>query len=156
MQRQSGPGDVSRGFESLACGVEAVTCDDAVRGNAPHSNGLAIRADNVLEGTILVQESISPKIAYDHSLLAYTYKKGLARFVPIIQSRKAPIAINESVRKLGRIAREDVVADNHAVIVESTSIGLLCSGKVWHCMECAVAVAFEDVEISVGILIFAQ
>src|SRR6266487_3020066 len=156
MQRQSGPGDVSRGFESLACGVEAVTCDDAVRGNAPHNNGSAVREDNVLKRAILVQESISPKIACDHPLLAYTYKRGLARFVPIIQSRKAPIAINESVRKPGRIAREDVVADNQAVIAESTCIGPLCSGKVWHCMECTVAVAFEDVEISVGILIFAQ
>ena len=88
MQRQSGPGDVSRGFESLAFGVEAVTCDDAARGNAPHDNGLAVGEDDVLKRAILVQESISPKIACDHPLLAYLQERSrpLCSYNPESQS----------------------------------------------------------------------
>src|SRR6266567_6093438 len=129
MQRGERPSDVSRA--GLNHWHVAVKPSPAMMPFAEMPRTITGRplGNNVLKGAILVQESISPKIAYDHSLLAYTYKRGLARFVPIIQSRKAPIAINESVRKLGRIAWQDGVADNHAVIVEPTRVVLLCSGK---------------------------
>jgi hypothetical protein len=118
--------------------------DDATGRDVSYRDLLSMRADDVLEYAVRVK-GIPEVIAHNYAVVADACELSVAvHHLPVVQRRKTAIPINESLRKSAAITGIRVRADNHAIIVEGSRIGMGCAREIWHGKKRPLAAAFEN------------
>ena len=135
----------SKSVRSIAA-ERYVARDDPASRDVSHRDLLSIRANNVLENSIAVEEGISEMIADNHTVVANAGELGIAvHHFSIVQGSEGAIAIDESVIRSAAIAGIHVYADNHAIIVEGSRKGLGRAGNIGDRKKGSVTAALKDV-----------
>src|SRR6266536_2566132 len=139
-------------YSLLACSREAmgghalgryVTSNDSVGGDAARGHVLTVRADDVFEHAVLVEEPIGVPVADDGAVIVNAYEIGMRKRITIVHGCKAPIAIDEPALDVPGISRQDVAADDHPIVIESARISHLRAREIRYAQECAVTPTLE-------------